>query len=142
MVANVVNRFVPFGKLDWNDEIIELFLVWLIFTGSAELWRINQHFAVDVVPIMLEGSRYEKSFRIFLLVGCLIFISIFTYRSFDLFQRAIDVSPYFSLPRRLWYAAMPVNGLLMVLFSLRRLVMLIGQSAKDSRPPSAEMSAQ
>jgi TRAP-type C4-dicarboxylate transport system permease small subunit len=141
MIANVINRFLPFGSLDWNDEIIELMLVWLIFTGSAEVWRINQHFAVDVVPVMLEGSRYEKPWRVFLLIGCLVFISIFTYRSFDLFQRAVDVSPYFSLPRGLWYAAMPVNGFLMALFSLRRLGALISQSAKESRPPGSEALA-
>jgi TRAP-type C4-dicarboxylate transport system permease small subunit len=131
MVANVFNRFVNIMTLDWNDEIIELMLVWLIFCGSAEVWRINQHFAVDLVPLMFEGSRYEKAFRAFISFGCLVFIAVFTYRSFDLFQRAIDVSPYFSLPRQLWYAAMPVNGALMVGFSARQLVTILRTSAAE-----------
>ena len=125
MVANVCNRFVNFAKLDWNDEVIELMLVWLIFMGSAEVWRINQHFAVDLVPVMFEGTRYEKAFKAFISLGCLVFIAIFTYRSYDLFERATDVSPYFSWPRKLWYGAMPVNGALMILFSLRQLMTIL-----------------
>jgi len=125
MVANVANRFVHFAGLDWNDEIIELMLVWMIFTGSAEVWRVNQHFAVDLVPLIMKRTRFEKPFRVFISVGCLVFIAIFTYRSFDLFQRATDVSPYFSLSRRLWYGAMPINGALMIVFSLRQLVAIL-----------------
>lgn len=131
MVANVSNRFVNFAKLDWNDEVIELMLVWLIFCGSAEVWRLNQHFAVDLLPLLIEGTRFEKAFRAFISFGCLVFIAIFTYRSFDLFQRAIDVSPYFSWPRKLWYGAMPFNGALMMGFSVRQLVTIL-------RTPAAE----
>jgi TRAP-type transport system small permease protein len=125
MVTNVCNRFVNFAKLDWNDEIIELMLVWLIFCGSAEVWRLSQHFAVDLIPLMIEGTRFDKYFRAFISLGSLVFIAIFTYRSFDLFQRAIDVSPYFSWPRKLWYGAMPLNGALMVGFSLRQLTTIL-----------------
>ncbi|MFZ0845064.1 MAG: TRAP transporter small permease subunit [Pseudolabrys sp.] len=125
MVANVLNRFVNFAGLDWNDEIIELMLVWMIFAGSAEVWRVNQHFAVDLVPLMIEGTRFEKAFKAFISLGCLVFIAIFTYRSFDLFQRATDVSPYFSLPRKLWYGSMPFNGALMTIFSVRQLLTIL-----------------
>lgn len=135
MVANVCNRFVNFAKLDWNDEIIELMLVWLIFCGSAEVWRLNQHFAVDLVPLMIEGTRFDKYFKAFISLGCLVFIAIFTYRSFDLFQRASDVSPYFSLPRKLWYGAMPFNGALMVIFSVRQLIAIL-------LTPAAEFAAR
>ena len=71
MVANVTNRFVNFASLDWNDEIIELMLVWMVFLGSAEVWRNNQHFAVDLIPLMFEGTRLEKWFRAFISLGCL-----------------------------------------------------------------------
>lgn len=135
MVANVSNRFVNFAKLDWNDEVIELMLVWLIFCGSAEVWRLNQHFAVDLVPLMIEHTRFEKAFKAFISLGCLVFIAIFTYRSFDLYQRATDVSPYFSWPRKLWYGAMPLNGALMVAFSLRQLLTIL-------RTPAAEFMAR
>lgn len=131
MVANVANRFVNFASLDWNDEIIELMLVWMIFCASAEVWRMNQHFAVDLVPLMVAGTPFEKAFKVFISLGCLAFIAVFTYRSFDLYQRATDVSPYFSLPRKLWYGAMPLNGALMVMFSLRQLVTLLLTPARN-----------
>jgi len=133
MVANVSNRFVNFASLDWNDEIIELMTVWLIFCGSAEVWRLNQHFAVDIVPLLIERTRFAKLFKAFIAFGCLLFIVIFTYRSFDLFERASDVSPYFSWSRRLWYGAMPFNGALMALFSLRQLIAILLTPAADLR---------
>jgi TRAP-type C4-dicarboxylate transport system permease small subunit len=145
MVANVTNRFVNFAKLDWNDEVIELMLVWLVFCGSAEVWRLNQHFAVDFIPLMFEATRFAKAFKIFISLGCLVFIAIFTYRSYDLFQRATDVSPYFSWPRKLWYGAMPFNGALMVGFSLRQLITFLRTPAADFAvkkrlPPGDELA--
>jgi TRAP-type C4-dicarboxylate transport system permease small subunit len=146
MVANVTNRFVNFAKLDWNDEVIELMLVWLVFCGSAEVWRLNQHFAVDFVPLMFEATRFAKAFKLFISFGGLVFIAIFTYRSYDLFQRATDVSPYFSWPRKLWYGAMPFNGALMVGFSLRQLTTILFTPAADfivkKHPPAADELAE
>jgi len=136
MVASVVNRFRPFGSLDWSDEIIELMLVWLIFTGTAEVWRVNQHFAVDILPSALAGSRYHEAYRAFVAVAGLLFVAVFTWKSLELLLRADDLSPYFSLPRRLWYAAMPVNGALMVLFSLRQLWTMLA-SARGGRCPGS-----
>lgn len=121
MVAAVLNRFVPVTSLDWSDEIIELMLVWMVFTGSAEVWRINQHFAVEIMPALVHGTRLERSYQVLVVLAALTFIGIFTWKSYELCVRAIDVSPYFSLSRRWWYAAMPVNGALMFAFSLRQL---------------------
>lgn len=125
MIVQVLNRFYPLGSMDWSDEIIELLLVWTIFCGSAEVWRIRQHFLVDMIPLMLKGTRYERPHRLVTALACLLFIAVFTYQSFDLFMRAVDESPYFSLTRRLWYASMPVNGFLMCLFSLREIYELL-----------------
>jgi TRAP-type transport system small permease protein len=121
MVANVLNRFFPVASLDWADEIIELMLVWLVFCGAAEVWRANQHFAVDLVPALVAGTRFDLAYRVLIQLGCLLFVAVFTWQSSRLFLRADDVAPYFSWPRRLWYGAMPFSGALMVLFSLRRL---------------------
>ena len=49
-LLNILTR-VPF--LTWNptwiDEVIQFFLVWMIFLSAAELARIGAHFAVDVL---------------------------------------------------------------------------------------------
>ena len=143
MVANVLNRFVNFAGLDWNDEIIELMLVWMIFLSAAEVWRVNQHFAVDLVPLMVEGGRVEKPLKILISAGSLVFIAVLTHRSYELFKRATDVSPYFSLPRKLWYGPMPLAGALMLAFSLRQLVTLIRTPVEPGRKPhgAADLSA-
>ncbi len=124
------------GMTDRIFEIIELMLVWLIFTGTAEVWRVNQHFAVDILPSALAGSRYHEAYRAFVAVAGLLFVAVFTWKSLELLLRADDLSPYFSLPRRLWYAAMPVNGALMVLFSLRQLWTMLASARGGPRPGS------
>ena len=135
MVANVANRFVNFAGLDWNDEIIELMLVWMIFLSAAEVWRVNQHFAVDILPTTLAGTSFGKPLKILISVGSLAFIAVFTHRSYELFQRATDVSPYFSLPRKLWYGAMPLCGVLMLGFSLRQLVTIVVRPSESGGKP-------
>jgi TRAP-type C4-dicarboxylate transport system permease small subunit len=132
MAVSVFNRFFPFGSLDWSDEILELMLVWLIFCGTAEVWRIRQHFHVEIVPLMLKARRYEHGYRIAIMFACFLFIAIFTNQSFDLCMRAGDLSPYFSWPRRLWYASMPFAGALMALFSLRELYELLVADRKKA----------
>ncbi|MBL8669154.1 MAG: TRAP transporter small permease subunit [Alphaproteobacteria bacterium] len=121
MTATVLHRFVPVGSMEWTDEIIELLLVWLVFTGTAEVWRVRQHFYVEIVPLAVAGTRHARAYRLALSAACLAFIALFTWQSFDLCLRAVDLSPHFSLPRPLWYGAMPFNGFLMCLFSLREL---------------------
>jgi len=133
MVANVCDRFVNIARLDWNDEIIELMLVWLVFLGSAEVWRINQHFAVDLVPSMAAGTRFEKALLAFISLGSLVFILMLAWKSSELFERATDVSPYFSWPRKLWYGAMPVSSALMAFFSLRQLIAILKTPAAEFR---------
>jgi TRAP-type C4-dicarboxylate transport system permease small subunit len=102
------------------------------------VWRVNQHFAVEIGPLMAQGTRFERGYRAFISLACLVFIAIFTWKSLDLFLRADDLSPYFSWPRRLWYGAMPLNGFLMVLFSLRQLwAILTGGAGKAPEQPSS-----
>ena len=125
MIAIVCNRFVVVGSTDWSDEIIELMVVWMVFCGSAEVWRMRGHFFVEIIPMMMKSTHYDRAYRVFVACAGLLFVAIFTYQSFDLFMRAVDESPYFSLTRRLWYGALPLNGLLMCLFSLRELYELL-----------------
>ena len=125
MMAIVFNRFVVIASTDWSDEIIELMMVWMVFCGSAEVWRMRQHFYVEIVPAAMAVTRHAWAYRVFIVAASLAFIAIFTYQSFDLFMRAVDESPYFSLPRRLWYGALPLNGALMMLFSLRELYEMV-----------------
>jgi TRAP-type C4-dicarboxylate transport system permease small subunit len=121
MMMVVCNRIVPLGSTDWSDEVIEFMTVWLVFCGSAEVWRMRQHFFVETVPSIMDATRHARAWRTLIAVAGLAFVAIFTWQSFELFLRAVDESPYFSLSRRLWYGAMPLNGGLMTLFSLREL---------------------
>jgi TRAP-type C4-dicarboxylate transport system permease small subunit len=134
MIAIVFNRILTVGTMDWSDEVIEFLTIWMVFCGSAEVWRTRQHFFVETVPGLVGATAHARAFQVLLALACLAFIAVFTWQSFELFQRAVDESPYFSLSRRLWYGAMPLNGALMTLFSVRELYAL---AAQRSTPPAA-----
>jgi TRAP-type C4-dicarboxylate transport system permease small subunit len=59
MVVNVFNRFFPVLNVSWFDEIVEGLFAWLVFLGSAELWRENEHFTVTFLPDWLRGRKGE-----------------------------------------------------------------------------------
>lgn len=131
MMAIVLNRILALGSLDWSDEVVEFLTIWLVFCGSAEVWRMRQHFFVETVPQAIDATRYASAYRAFLALAGLAFVAVFTWQSLELMLRATDESPYFSLSRRFWYAAMPLSGALMVLFSLRELFdILTGRTAR------------
>lgn len=58
----------------WIDEVIQFFLVWMIFLGAMELARTGGHFMVDILTDKLHGTLLGRIFRI---VSTL--IMLFTY---------------------------------------------------------------
>jgi TRAP-type C4-dicarboxylate transport system permease small subunit len=117
----VAVRFVPVTSLAWSDEIIELAFAWLVFLGTALLWRDRSHFRVDLIPNWLAGSRAGRVLEGLLGLLALGFLILFTYESWILTRAASDRSPSLELPRILWYIVMPISGLIMLAYTARDL---------------------
>jgi TRAP-type C4-dicarboxylate transport system permease small subunit len=121
----VLIRFVPMFSLGWADEIVEMAFAWMVFLGTAALWRTRAHFRVDLVSGMLTGTRAGRILEIVLSLLALVFFLVFTYEGAMLTLRAVAPSPILALPRRLWYLAMPVSGSIMILYTFRDLWLLL-----------------
>jgi TRAP-type C4-dicarboxylate transport system permease small subunit len=115
-------RFVPIAKLSWSDEVVEWAFAWLVFMGSAALYRKSEHFCVDALTCRLEG-RPGGLWHSLLVEGltCSFFV-LFTYYGYRLTISANDRSPILEWPRPLWYGCMPLAGLIMTGYSLRNIV--------------------
>ena len=126
-------RFVPIAKLSWSDEAIEWAFAWLVFMGAAALWRRNEHFCVDA----LSGKLGQLRCGLFhsLLVGLLslCFFVIFTYYAYLLTAAANDRSPILEWPRPLWYASMPIAGVIMTGYCVQSVIKLILQIVAPGR---------
>ena len=127
MVINVLNRFFPVLNLSWFDEIVEGLFAWLVFLGSAELWRENEHFTVTFLPDWLRGTKKGDLLEILLDLTSMSFIGVFTYYAYVLTGRCNDITPVLEIPKYLLYLCMPLSGLIMLMHSLRKMLSSFSQ---------------
>jgi TRAP-type C4-dicarboxylate transport system permease small subunit len=131
--ALVLVRFFPIIPLDWSDEIVELAFAWMVFLGTAALWRSHEHIAIDFIPQALAGTRAGRALEVFLALLALVFLAVFTWHGWLLTVQARDTSPMLLLPRPLWYATLPLSGLVMIGYTVSRAL-----RAVRSVPPAAQ----
>jgi TRAP-type C4-dicarboxylate transport system permease small subunit len=124
VTATVLFRVFPIVSMGWSDEIVELLFAWMVFICSAELCRQRKHFIVDLIPDMIAGTRKGHILGIVIQLLALAFLLVFTYQGFKVTILATDRSPYFELPRFLWYACMPLAGLIMTSYTIRDIWLL------------------
>jgi len=132
--AGIFVRFVPISSMGWADEIVEFGFAWMVFLGSALLWKERTHFRVDFIPIWLAGTQAGHILDIILGLMSLFFFLVFTYEGGVLTIRTTDPSPILALPKALWYVIMPISGALLIGYTVRDLVLLFrGRSLSSSQ---------
>jgi TRAP-type C4-dicarboxylate transport system permease small subunit len=119
---NVLIRFFPIISFEWFDEIVEMLIAWMVFLGTAALWRENEHFAITFLPEALKGKKTGSALDILINLISLVFFGVFTYYSLNLTLRVTDWTPTLNMPKSLLYASMPVSGILMVIYSFRNIL--------------------
>lgn len=138
ILMSVLNRFFAFMSMGWADEIIELLFAWLVFMGTACLWRENSHFCVDMLKVHLAGKSSGRLLEGGLSFLGLVFLAALVYYSWELVVTASDDSPVFAISKKYWYGVMPLAGVIMMAYSLRDIwLALTGQApalATHARP--------
>jgi len=127
--AGIFVRFLPIGSMGWADEVIEFAFAWMIFFGTAVLWRERTHFRVDLIPNWLAGSRAGHMLDIILSLMALVFFLVFTYEGGVLTMRTTDNSPILDLPKALWYMIMPIAGFVLIGYTIRDILLLFRSRA-------------
>ncbi len=121
--ALVLVRFYPIVSLGWSDEIVELAFAWMVFLGTAAIWRSREHITIDFIPQALVGTRAGRALEILLDLLALGFLLVFTWQGWLLtLQARGNTSPMLELPRPWWYASVPASGLVMMGYTLSRLL--------------------
>ena len=114
--------------LGWEDEVVELAFAWMVFLGSAAIWRSGEHIVIDFIPQVLSGSGPGRALEVLLGVLMLGFLGVFTWYGWLLtLQSQGNTSPMLVLPRPLWYAAVPVSGVVMIGYTIARMMNVFGQ---------------
>lgn len=124
LLTNVVARTFQLAGFSWFDEIVQGLFAWMVFVGAAALWREKDHFQVDWLPNALPPAAR----RVLRIITCLLaigFLVIMTKYGLDLTRKAGALTPILKLPTALLYAAIPVSGAVMLIYSLAELARLL-----------------
>jgi len=139
----VLVRFWPVVALGWEDEVVELAFAWMVFLGSAAVWRRHEHIAIDFIPQALAGTRAGRAMEAVAGLLVLGFLGVYTwYGWLLLWQSQGNTSPMLVLPRPLWYAAVPVSGVVMIGYTLARIWSAVAAAdgvrggAGEQKPPT------
>lgn len=146
LVVNIVGRFAGAFSLTWFDEVVTALFAWMVFVGAAALWREHEHFAIDLVPDLVRGSRAETPLRLLLAVLSLIFAGALAWYGGVFAVRTTATTPILALPQAWIYACIPFSGAVMAIYACRDLVDALkraastdGRSTKHNSPQTQEM---
>ena len=123
---NVIARTFQLAGFAWFDEIVKGLFAWMVFIGAAALWRENSHFQVLWLPDGLP-ARAGRILRILIVVLGLCFLFAMTWYGWSLTVKAKAQTPILALPTSLFYAAIPISGAVMIIYSFTDLFRLLTQ---------------
>jgi TRAP-type C4-dicarboxylate transport system permease small subunit len=139
VIFDIVTREIGRPWL-WLQEVTSTFFIYAIFTGTAVATRRNDHLYLTAVAESLHGTSrtvVEIATRVVVLAVALCFI-YFGYlnflRGFTSF-RMPSMTPIASL-----YAAIPICGVLIVLFTIEQLVNGWRNGFEHDEPPEDQMA--
>jgi TRAP-type C4-dicarboxylate transport system permease small subunit len=134
VVLDIVTRTIGRPWL-WLQEVTSTFFVYAIFTGTAVATRRNDHLYLTALSEAMHGTpRLIVEILIRIVVGavaiCLIYFGYINFlRGFASF-RMPSMTPIASL-----YAAIPLSGILVLLFTIEQLVNGIRNGFDHPEPP-------
>ena len=108
-------------SLIWTDEVAVMAFVWSVFLGAAVAVRRGKHYVVEVLPAMF--ARTNALLNVFADLVILFFVYVmvrygtrFTVMGLSRFSTAIMI------PRFYYFVAVPLSGVVMVLFQVEVLI--------------------
>jgi TRAP-type transport system small permease protein len=121
-LAAVWWRYVLGDPLSWVEQVSNMIFIWVVFVGSAVLYRQNLHIGVDVFLGML-SEKNRAIWKWVIEVGNLLFIVVLFIYSLKL---TIDVMPNtagaLDITPAYYYAAAPFACLMMMLYFVEKIV--------------------
>lgn len=113
----IVQRMVPFIKLSGYDELIELLFVWMTFLGSVALWREGSLYRVEIIDSLL-GPKSRRALDVLIQAAMLSLAAMLAAKGWEFLLAAGETTPFLQLDKTYWYAAIPVCGALMTIYSV------------------------
>jgi TRAP-type C4-dicarboxylate transport system permease small subunit len=116
LFAGVIWRYVFVDPLSWTDEIARVLFVWLSFVGAAVGIKRGIHSAVNIFEARL-SLRWQQVSALFAAAVMAVMAGVLVYTgAAETIVSAKEVLPVTSLSRAWQFAAVPISGLLMLIY--------------------------
>jgi TRAP-type C4-dicarboxylate transport system permease small subunit len=117
----------------WTEELARYMAVWMTFLGAAYSYRKKAMVAVEMLIGSLKG-RNKFTLELLILSIGIVFICIMTFFGLHLaIKVASQTTPILKVPTSFVYSAVPVAGVLMLLFSADRYYDCISEYKNQGR---------
>ncbi|UCG17431.1 MAG: TRAP transporter small permease [Phycisphaerales bacterium] len=137
-VIQVTTRYVLASPPAWTEETATLLFAWLVFVGASLALKRNEHFALDVVVVLLPRSIrriMQGGVLILVLAFCGLLIGYGVREAIDQWTVRTAV---LEIPRTWLYASVPFGGILMLLRTAEAIARWWNPSAMPTVQPDAE----
>ena len=124
LLLGVLGRAMPGLAPSGYDEVIELLVVWLTMLGAVALWREGALYRVA----SLEAALPAAARRVLALAQqaiMLAFALVLVWWGSLFMVDSAETAPFLGIDRAWWYAALPVAGVPMALYSLAGLLRVV-----------------
>lgn len=119
----VFTRFVLNNPSKYTEELLRYLLIWMTMLGVPYAYGKNSHLSINLaIKTFTEKGKVMTNIGIELLV---LFLSVFVMIIggwMVMTNSAGQISPAMHMPMQLYYACVPLGGVLMVFYGLNRLV--------------------
>lgn len=134
VVWQVLSRYVFKAPSPWTEELAEFLMIWLGFLGACVALAAKGHPKIDYVTNKLSPEN-QLIVRIFSYSVVLLFsISVLLYGGCQLVYNTFitnQTSPALMIKVGYVYLAIPVTGVIMVIYSISDIFVLIKNGGKN-----------
>ena len=122
LLGRVIVRYTfVSASMAWSEEIIELTMAWMILTAATLLFRSGEHFRVELVEKRFCNTPVMKYINLFITLVNLLFIGMLLFYGIKFMLPQTQFSPILKINHRFYYASIPVNAALSLIYLIRDL---------------------
>jgi TRAP-type C4-dicarboxylate transport system permease small subunit len=118
LLLGVFSRYVLERTFVWYDEVARACFIWLVFLGAAAAVKRGAHFGLHMVVDAMP-PHLKRAALLLTPLTVIVFSAVLVVQGWDLMLHgATQTTAVMAMPVSWIYAAMPVGGALMILYSL------------------------
>lgn len=130
----IFTRFILKNPSQWTEELLRYALIWLTMLGVPYAYGKEQHIAIGFITdtFTKKGTLKDKIFIEILILFLSVFVMV-AGGTMVAMNAVGQTSPAMHLPMQFYYIGVPICGVLMIIYSVQRLIKFINELKKEGK---------